>query len=257
MIHRFLACGRLAGAALVLLGACAPSGSAPATGPAAAAVGLSVEELYARAMADAALYEERDVLPLRGVDAAEDGTVRVVTATPREWIQGEGDLGDDTWVTVVPEVRDSCAGWPEEDKRMRMRQLLGLQPTQPVEFVIEMEVPAAAMFRPAANPAIHTDTLCDTRADPDCALRFPAGVDSAHVAWIASWMLASWKMPNGYPAAGAGEFRRLGYPWTRLGYTYNWAPGAPRYGASEYVVRRGTHVVVTGTPTIAEYCRRT
>ena len=52
------------------------------------------------------------------------------------------------------------------------------------------------------------------------------------------------------------ERRRLGWPWTALGYTYNWHPGSPRYGASEYLVRGGTQVVVTGVIPIAEYCGR-
>jgi len=41
-----------------------------------------------------------------------------------------------------------------------------------------------------------------------------------------------------------------GYPWTHLGYTYNWAPGGDRYGASEYVIRGNAKAVIVDT------CRR-
>jgi hypothetical protein len=45
-----------------------------------------------------------------------------------------------------------------------------------------------------------------------------------------------------------------GYPWTHLGYTYNWTPGADRYGASEYVIRGGaTATIVDNVPSL-KYC---
>jgi hypothetical protein len=241
-----------AGAALVLLGACAPAMANPGTRPAPS----TAQAQYARALAEAALYEPRNVLPLKGVDADPDGTVLVVTLKAGAWPQRDTTLASEVWVTVVPEVRDSCDDWADEDKAMRLRQLLGLQPTQPVAYFMEMRVPAASMFRPAADPAIHTDTLCDVAANPDCALRFPDGVDAAHVQWMANQMLSAWKLPNGYPGENAGQWRQLGYPWTRLGYTYNWHPGSPRYGASEYVVRPGTRAVVTRVLPVADYCRR-
>ena len=45
-----------------------------------------------------------------------------------------------------------------------------------------------------------------------------------------------------------------GYPWTHLGYTYNWAPGADRYGASEYVIRGNAKAVIVDNATTAQYC---
>jgi hypothetical protein len=242
-----------AGAALVLLGACATASANPSTGPAPAA---TAQALYARSLADAALYEARHVLPLKGVDADPDGTVLVVTLKAGAWPQRDTTLANEVWVTLVPEVRDSCDDWIDEEKPMRLRQLLGLQPTQPVAYFMEMRVPAASMFRPAADPSIHTDTLCDVAANADCALGFPAGVDAGHIRWMANQMLSAWKLPSGYPAANTDQWRQLGYPWTRLGYTYNWHPGSPRYGASEYVVRPGTRAVVTQVLPVADYCRR-
>jgi hypothetical protein len=48
-----------------------------------------------------------------------------------------------------------------------------------------------------------------------------------------------------------------GYPFTRLGYTYDWAPGAEahrHYGTSEFVVAPGTRVEVTEEATSDAYC---
>ena len=37
------------------------------------------------------------------------------------------------------------------------------------------------------------------------------------------------------------------YPWTRLGYTYDWADNGEEYGLSEFVVRKNSEVKVAYT----------
>jgi hypothetical protein len=245
-----------AGAALVLLGACGTTSSGTGiTGPAPAP---DIYQLYAMAVEDAAIYEASKLRPLNGAEVGPDGTVMVVTLGGDSLPPGEmtTEQNDFVWVTLVPEVRDSCDDWTDADKDMRLRQLLGLQPTSPVHFFAEMRVPASAMFRPTANPAITTDVLCDpVRDGPGCALVFPTGVDSAHFAFMVNQAFSAWKMPDGYPRERTDDWQNLGYPWTRLGYTFNWHPGSPRYGASEYVIKPGTRVTVTSSRSIANYCR--
>jgi hypothetical protein len=236
-------------AALVLASGCAPALAAPAA--------PAPETRYAAALEDAAVFEARDLRRLVPARPDADGTVLAATLKAAAWEVGERTLDGEVWVTVVPEVRDSCASWEAEDIAAGLRQLLGLQPTQPVAYFMELRVPVDSMFRPAANPAVGTDALCDAAGDGggECALRLPASAPRRHVRWMAEQMLSAWRMPDGYPVPDA-DWRRLGYPWTRLGYTYNWRPGADRYGASEYVVRAGTPVTVTAVHTIAAYCAR-
>ena len=246
-----------AGAALALLAACGTAVGTPGSASIGPVPAPDVYQLYAMALVDAAIFEARDVLPLNGAQVGPDGTVLVVTLGRDSLPLGETttEEGDYVWVTLVPEVRDSCGDWQDGDKSMRLRQLLGLQPTTPVAYFAEMRVPAAGLFRPTANPDIATDTLCTPgQSGWECALEFPAGVSEKHVRFMVDQAFSAWKMPDGYPAAGTGEWRRLGYPWTRLGYTYNWRPGSPRYGASEYVIEPGTRVTVTGTFSINAYC---
>lgn len=250
--------GAAAGAALIVLGACGTAGNAsigprPAPAP-------TLYQLYAMALQDAAIYQEDKLRPLNGAEVGQDGTVMVVTLGNDSLPPGEMTTADDdyVWVTLVPEVRDSCDDWVDADKAMRLRQLLGLQPTSPVRYFAEMRVPASGLFRPTANPAITTDTLCDPEKEGvGCPLVFPAGVDSAHFSFMVNQAFSAWKMPNEYPQKHTDDWRNLGYPWTRLGYTYNWHPGSPRYGASEYVIQPGTRVTVTSSQSIANYCRRT
>jgi hypothetical protein len=94
-----------------------------------------------------------------------------------------------------------------------------------------------------ADPAVTTRYPCGDTLQPGCGESFPAGVDEAHVRWIAGQLLTRWRVPNGYP-------------WTRLGYTYNWHPGSPRYGASEYLVRAGSVATNVAVRHVRAYCRR-
>jgi hypothetical protein len=254
---------RILVAPLLLLGACAPAAVAP-TGPTPqpAALAPSIDALYAQALANAAVYAPEHVLPLFPATPDSAGSVRVATLTTYNYPSGEQDLQRAIWVSVVPEVRDSCLSWEEEGAAltMRLRQLLGLRPADSVSHFVEMTVTAAALFRPTVDPAVTTPWPCpEGPAGGTCGLLFPAGVDSTHVAWMARQMLSSWQVPNGFPAdtASGGGRGTLGYPWTRLGYTYNWHPGSPRYGASEYLVRAGSRVRVDSIHPIAAYCART
>lgn len=249
----------LAAAAALLTAACAPAAAPVSTGPTPAAAPSSTAAIFAQAMADAAMYSPENVLPLFPVVPDANGNVQVVTLTTWNPAPGPQPLQRESWVTVVPEVRDSCNSWQDEDVMMRLRQLLGLRPEDTKTTFVEMTVPADSMFRPTVDPSINTPWPCpeDQRAGGTCGLTFPAGVDTTHITWMAKQMLASWTVPNGYPGEGAPPGQAgLGYPWTRLGYTYNWHPGAPRYGASEYLVRRGTPIVVTSVSSVAAYCGR-
>jgi hypothetical protein len=66
-------------------------------------------------------------------------------------------------------------------------------------------------------------------------------VSPAHVRWITDQLLTRWRVPNGYP-------------WTRLGYTCNWHPGSPRYGASESLVRAGSVATGVAVQHVRAYC---
>lgn len=247
------------GAPLLLLGACAPV-AAPA-GPAPAASASTLDVLYARAMANAAVYAPEHVLPLFAAAPDAEGNVRVATLTTYDYAAGEQELRREIWVTVVPEVRDSCLSWDETGAALtlRLRQLIGLRPADSVSHFVEMTVPAAALFRPTVDPAVTTGWPCaEGPSGGACGLHFAAGTDPAHEAWMASQMLSAWQVPDGYPAdtASGGGRGALGYPWTRLGYTYNWHPGSPRYGASEYLVRAGSRIRVDATHPVAAYCAR-
>jgi hypothetical protein len=194
----------------------------------------SNEELYAKAVREAAVFEQANVLQVKTLppDAAR---VKVVTWTRYDYKLGASPVGVNVWVTIVPEVRDICRSFKgaEADIEIRLKQLLGLPLTAAYTRFVEMEVRREDLFRPCPNPDPQLSTCSDS---------FPQGISSDHVSFIANQSLSSFKIPGGYP-------------WTRLGYTFDWSPDAKsRYGASEFVVRKGSKVNVTSITKSAAYC---
>ncbi len=194
----------------------------------------SNEDLYSEAVRKAAVFEQANVLQVKTIppDAAR---VKVVTWTRYDYKLGASSVGVNVWVTLVPEVREICRNFKgaEADIELRLEQLLGLPVTSSYTQFVEMDVRREDIFRPCPNPDPQLTT---------CADAFPQGVSPEHATFIANQALSSWKIPGGYP-------------WTRLGYTFDWSPDAKsRYGASELVVRKGSKVNVTSITKSAAYC---
>jgi hypothetical protein len=247
MSHRLTALGVkvLAGLSLLLLAAAGIPTAAEQPAPDEAAAAL---KHFNAAISDAAVYRKanlRRLVPLKFDPGS--GTARVVTLTGDIYPKaGPRKLRRDVWVTAVPEVRDRCKG-VEKDLAVFLRQLLGLHPNARFTHFVVMDVKKADIFRPAPDPETTTEWPCaDPRRGQNPGQLFPEGVSEGHVRWIAKQMLSS------YLIAQPGNTD--GYPWTRLGYTYNWKPGADRYGASEYVVRRNSVVIIDGVIPYREYC---
>jgi hypothetical protein len=194
----------------------------------------SNDELYADAIRKAAVFEQANVLQVKTIPP-DTARVKVVTWTRYDYKLGASSVGVNVWVTLVPEVREICRGFKgaEADIDLRLKQLLGLPLTAGYTQFVEMEVRREDIFRPCPNPDPQLSTCTDI---------FPQGVSPDHATFIATQSLSSFKLPGGYP-------------WTRLGYTFDWSPEAKsRYGASEFVVRKGSKVNVTSITKSAAYC---
>jgi hypothetical protein len=201
---------------------------------------------YEAAVVDAAVVETAEIVPLRPLPTGADGRATVVTLTDYAYTVGSQELGREVWVTVVPEVQERCRRFGS-DPRLRLLQLLGLPPHKPIVHFAVLSVAAADVFRPALDPNPTSRQPCDDPAATSCAADFPPATPPAHLQWIAGQMATSYVRDPAAP-------QPAGYPWTRLGYTYDWAPGADEYGASEYVVRRGATVEVLAVVPYRDYC---
>ncbi|MBF0563655.1 MAG: hypothetical protein HQK89_00275 [Nitrospirae bacterium] len=146
----------------------------------------------------------------------------------------------DTWVTVVPELKRFFAGVSPEP--LRIAQLLGLPPDDAVRktYLLELWVSPNDLFRPCADPDI-TTTECPLDYPDDQFLIFSLTLkvyaDQAcdlnqcgfkdYYRWFVN--RRTYLYVSEYP-----------YPWTRLGYTYDWGNSRNHVGLSEFVVHGNT-----------------
>lgn len=131
------------------------------------------------------------------------------------------------WVTAAPELRQFFQNDLAGPSMRRVEQLLGLPPDGGYTRIVEFWVEPADMFRPSPDPEI---------SDMEAEVGFPSGsrtqVSQAH----RDWFSATWS--SRYESSTP-------YPWTQLGYTYDWA-GGDHVGLSEFVIERGSVVGVVG-----------
>ena len=134
----------------------------------------------------------------------------------------------DTWVTAEPQLHEFCERRDLDSANMTLRveQLLGLPPHNGKTRFVAFWVNPEDLFRPSPDPEI---------TDHEAGLDFPASalfvaVSAEHIAWFNALVETSY---------GAG-----GYPWTRLGYTYDWGNPCREVGLSEFVIRSGATVDV-------------
>jgi hypothetical protein len=193
---------------------------------------------------DAAVYDRTEVHELRPLTPDAAGNVTVVSMRGRSMTPGPFVTEHEMWVTGFPEVRDRCRTF-DGNVLMRLRQLLGLPPAKPGDQAWFMTIRAKAsdVFRPAPDPSTDTTYPCADPSAPTCGNEFPASATPEHRAWIASTTLGLHRWPGGYP-------------WTHLGYTYDWgARGPGKYGASEYILRKGAAAEVLDVTRYDDYCR--
>lgn len=210
-------------------------------------------ERYRAAIRDAERAEpeevSRSLRPVLETDPAlrwrrtdEGSEVLVVT-----WIDAVPDVARgatvttaiDTWVTLVPEARSACRafGLQGADLALRLDQMLGLPPRSGMTHFVEYWVDPDDLFRPCPDPEI-TDHECSIVAPRP---RRVLAVDETYQAW--------------FDALRASTYGPSGYPWTRLGYTYDWGSAESEIGLSEYVIWPGAQITFAGAYSAEAYCR--
>lgn len=195
-----------------------------------------LQAAYEAAVHQAAVIGPNDVRQLRSIPSSTT-SLRVVTWTTRPDkfpVDENVQLERDVWVTVEPDLRDKCRVFAPENSQLALQQLLGLPPKADESRVFAvLEVSRADIFRPCGDPDPAKNT---------CGPDIPADAPAEHAVWIGNQMAGSYRQPNGFP-------------WTRMGFTYNWRFGEDRFGVSEFVVRKGARVQVLQRYTTEAYCR--
>ena len=148
----------------------------------------------------------------------------------------------DIWVTVAPELQQRCADpdFGSRDLELRLKQLLGMPPETNKKAFVEFWVRPQDLFRPCPDPEIN---------DNSCDLNLPTGVSSAHRTWFNDYRARSYcssqKCPDLIP-----------YPWTQLGYTYDWGNPESEVGLSEFVIKKKSKVIINDIVPTLKYCQQ-
>ena len=141
----------------------------------------------------------------------------------------------------------NCAQMSDRKLDFTLKQLIGLPPDADYTVMSRIWVKPTDLFRPCTQ----VDPLIPT-CPQQVANTVHAGVDRS--TFLFEQGMYSWRVHRtGTPApiSCAKDFTNtaggncLGFPWTRLGYTYNWSPGArSERGLTEFVIAPGSQVVL-------------
>lgn len=140
----------------------------------------------------------------------------------------------DLWVTVAPELRQFFQAQAQAPSASRVEQLLGMPLGTGYNRIVEFWVNPSDLFRPSPDPEI-TDSVAQ--------LDFPTGAYTSVPQAYKDWFQAN--QDKSFRSATP-------YPWTMLGYTYDWG-SANHVGLSEFVIRQGATVGVASVYTLQDY----
>lgn len=141
------------------------------------------------------------------------------------------------WISTAPELKTRFKQLNTTDTIHRLNQLLGLTPNSNYKYFIEIWVRPQDLFRACPDKEI---------TDKHCSTCFPSNVDPVHKKWIEDTRLSSYYGCQLYTQ----------YPWTELGYTYDWSQSNPTHiGLSEFVIAGNKNVYINAIYTNTQYLK--
>ena len=167
-------------------------------------------------------------------------------------------IGALAWVTAVPEAIDyfKGLGYPAAGvTELRYAQALGLPEPTEERMIVGLLVDPADLFRPCPDPEVN---------DHECELDYPTNHSGGLLIFDPAELIfesaacstdgctyEQW-FENRRQTAYTGDNP---FPWTQLGYTYDWATDAPpmSVGLSEFAVKGGSVFKVVSAAATEEY----
>ncbi len=177
------------------------------------------------------------------------------SATPGQTLTAAGDY----WVTPAPQAYTAIkAASPDgvvANPTLALDEYLGLPPTSTNDAVVSLWVNPANLVRPAIDPDI-SNHIAETvfplsmqTVPVNSPSVLPKETPAPGVAIATSY--AGWFQGRESaifnPAVSGGP-----YPWTGLGYTYNWG-SSDVVGGSEFVIPQGSPVKLKAVTPVSNY----
>lgn len=202
----------------------------------------TTEELWQAAMQDAVFSEDSEVTKLVTLTAEDPHVIwdesgeRVLLLTWHDYdaeCEPGGPVptgGGEIWATSLGEM----TAWYEEhregvtDWNLRFAQLLGVHADEGYTRFTAFWVSPEDVIRPAYTTDVTAEVVNDY-----------AAVTGVYKAWFDGNILWS--------------YFECDYPWTRLGYTYDWSGEGDEYGLTEFLVADGSKTEIAATWTTQEF----
>lgn len=205
----------------------------------------TAEKLYATSVEDARQAEESEILPLvtltpdsNMVTWNDDGTKVLLLSwheSPDRYIVGKrftctyGDIWTFTDKEILSWYDENSEG--VDDWELRLKQLIGLPPSTEYTHVSAFWVDIEEVIRPAYQPDVTKQMSAELLDGSELGAHKPWFDDNAEYSYAED----------------------TPYPWTRLGYTYDWAEGSDEYGLCEFLILADSVIEVEWTKTTDEF----
>lgn len=215
------------------------------------AIADQIDPNYEHAIRDTAVMKSKNVHTLSQLGTGPEQFI-VWTDYPSYQPNNHYVMPINLFVTRIDEMKSACHKLARVTSSSKLQdkinQLLGLpetnKPRRFVQLTMNVEQPnngvlanysnttvGQALFRPCGNPDVHAAA---------CGTDFADGVTDEFKLWIYQKTRQSYHESTVDPATQQIHY---GYPWTDLGYTYNWGTNN-HVGLTEFVVKKGAEVQV-------------
>lgn len=194
-------------------------------------------DLYEIAIVDVIKAEENEIMPLVVIPKDIDRILLITFHRYPESYPANEEITLD-WGEVWTFTADEIDEWYDlnnggvTDWELRFKQLIGLPADKEYTHFTAMWVSPDDIIRPAYNTDISSDSM---------TIELPEDIDDEYVEWFENNIINSY------------FYSQYFYPWTRLGYTYDWADNNNDYGLSEFLVLPDSHVVIEFTLSTEEF----
>lgn len=196
--------------------------------------------LYQQAVRDAAQVSADKVYPLVCMDKKDpqmqwigDQAVLVIWHNVPHIYPEDQEIQIQTqviWAVSLKELQNKYNREKPSNCHERLCQLFGLPKDHAYDYFSVISVDPKNVKRPAYTWQPDRQTVFVT---------FDETANESYRAWFRENEIKS--------------MQGKGYPWTRLGYTYDWANNGSRYGLTEFIIQKGALVHVLKTYTNQEF----
>lgn len=220
---------------------------------------LSMNELYKSAIVDAMVADSSEIVDTLWAISPENTALQWKTINGKQYVlmasfmryPSSYPVGDsintswgEAWLFIPQQMKKRIGSSfsATSDTTMRICQLLGLPPANERSntHIAQIWVNPERLYRPAGSQTITTKTT-------------GAALTSNTPQDIASWFNNYIVFAYYRTLSGMTDYH---YPWTRLGYTYDWAPETNGVGLSEYVFRSGSGAWVESVSKVGNYFKK-